>query len=205
MIHTKVAASASTAVDGRILDAAERLVARFGYSKTTIVDIAREAGIGKGSVYLHFPSKEAVALGIIDRMAGDAIAALTRIAGRTREPIRDRLRTMIVARVMLRFDRLHAFADALHDLLAALRPALLAQRHRHLSKERQVFADVVAGGVRARDLRSTDPKVAAQAILDATNSLLPYHLSRRQLGARATVERNANAIAELLVAGLSVA
>src|SRR6185369_8650425 len=51
-----------------ILDAAERLLARFGYRKMTMEDLAREAGIGKGTIYLSFPSKEEVALCSIDRV-----------------------------------------------------------------------------------------------------------------------------------------
>jgi AcrR family transcriptional regulator len=42
----------------RILDAAERLITRFGYGKTTVSDIAQEAGISKGAIYLHYSSKE---------------------------------------------------------------------------------------------------------------------------------------------------
>ncbi len=53
-----------------ILDAVGRLLLKYGYRKMTVEDIAREAGIGKGSVYLHFPSKEEVALGWFDRVHG---------------------------------------------------------------------------------------------------------------------------------------
>jgi len=42
----------------RILDAASRLLMRYGYDKTTMNDIAHEAGISKGGVYLAFDSKE---------------------------------------------------------------------------------------------------------------------------------------------------
>lgn len=42
----------------RILDAASSLSLRFGYDKTTVEDIAREAGISKGAVYLHFKGKD---------------------------------------------------------------------------------------------------------------------------------------------------
>jgi TetR/AcrR family acrAB operon transcriptional repressor len=42
----------------RILDAAARLMAHYGYDKTTVSDIAREAGISKGAIYLHHSSKE---------------------------------------------------------------------------------------------------------------------------------------------------
>ena len=52
----------------RILDAADRLLARYGYRKMTVDDIAQEAGIGKGTVYLSFPAKEEIALSCIDRM-----------------------------------------------------------------------------------------------------------------------------------------
>ncbi|MGB7338250.1 MAG: helix-turn-helix domain-containing protein [Phototrophicaceae bacterium] len=42
----------------RILDAAADLIAHYGYDKTTVSDIAREAGISKGAIYLHFDSKD---------------------------------------------------------------------------------------------------------------------------------------------------
>lgn len=42
----------------RILDAAEELLVAFGHRKVTVDDVARRAGIGKGTVYLHFPTKD---------------------------------------------------------------------------------------------------------------------------------------------------
>ncbi len=41
----------------KILDAAAALLIRFGYRKTTIDDVAREAGVGKGTIYLHWKDK----------------------------------------------------------------------------------------------------------------------------------------------------
>ena len=40
-----------------IPDAVDRRLARFGYKKMTVDGLAEEAGIGKGTVYLHFPSR----------------------------------------------------------------------------------------------------------------------------------------------------
>lgn len=42
----------------RILEAAAKLIAHYGYDKTTVSDIAEEAGISKGAVYLHYKGKE---------------------------------------------------------------------------------------------------------------------------------------------------
>ncbi len=42
----------------RILDAASRLIVHYGFDKTTMDDIAREAGVSKGALYLHWSSKD---------------------------------------------------------------------------------------------------------------------------------------------------
>jgi AcrR family transcriptional regulator len=46
--------------EARLLEAAARLFAHFGFDKTSVDDIAREAGVSKGAVYLHWPSKDAL-------------------------------------------------------------------------------------------------------------------------------------------------
>ncbi|HEX9035703.1 MAG TPA: helix-turn-helix domain-containing protein [Ktedonobacterales bacterium] len=43
--------------EARILDAAATLLVRWGFRKTTIDDVAREAGVGKGTIYLHWRDK----------------------------------------------------------------------------------------------------------------------------------------------------
>ncbi|KAB8141181.1 TetR/AcrR family transcriptional regulator [Chloroflexia bacterium SDU3-3] len=42
----------------RILDVAATLVLRWGYNKTSIDDIARAAGVAKGTIYLHWKTRE---------------------------------------------------------------------------------------------------------------------------------------------------
>jgi AcrR family transcriptional regulator len=44
----------------RILQAAARLIAHYGFDKTTMEDIAREAGVSKGALYLSWSSKDAL-------------------------------------------------------------------------------------------------------------------------------------------------
>jgi AcrR family transcriptional regulator len=51
----------------RVLDAAADLLVRLGYRRVTIEEVARQAGIGKGTVYLHFPTKEALFLAVLLR------------------------------------------------------------------------------------------------------------------------------------------
>ncbi|WP_433226088.1 TetR family transcriptional regulator [Microtetraspora malaysiensis] len=51
----------------RILDAAGELLVAWGYPRVTVGDIARRAGVGKGTVYLHFTTKEVLFLTVLLR------------------------------------------------------------------------------------------------------------------------------------------
>ncbi|WP_083678538.1 TetR/AcrR family transcriptional regulator [Nocardiopsis sp. CNR-923] len=66
----------------RILDAAGDLLVSWGYPRITIEDVARRAGVGKGTVYLHFPTKEVLFLAVLLR-------AQTAMTERTLEVLRE--------------------------------------------------------------------------------------------------------------------
>ena len=57
---------------GEILDVSETLFATKGYEKTTVNDILDGVGIGKGTFYHYFKSKEDVMYAVIARMAETA-------------------------------------------------------------------------------------------------------------------------------------
>src|SRR5207244_13245052 len=59
---------------GTILRAATRVFARNGYFNSKVADIAREAGVADGTVYLYFKSKEEILHSIFNRGMEEAIA-----------------------------------------------------------------------------------------------------------------------------------
>jgi AcrR family transcriptional regulator len=197
-----VTVAASPPLRTRVLDAADQLLARYGYRKMTVDDIAAEAGIGKGTVYLAFASKEEVALSCIDRMVERLLAEL-RAAGEQPGSRLERLGEMLVLRVMRRVDYARTHATSLDAMLAAVRPAFLARRERHFVAEARVLTSVLVAARRAGEARALEPRAAAAALITATNALLPYSLSVAELGRRAEIERRARAVADLLVQGLA--
>jgi AcrR family transcriptional regulator len=185
----------------RILDAADRLLGRYGYQKTTADDLAREANIGRRTVYVHFTSKEEIFLASIDRVVERLIDELKRVLYSGGAPD-ERLRRMLMTRILFRFDAVQSYHQSLDDMFSVLRGAYLDRRDRYISSEADVFVHVLTEGERAGRLNVRDAPATAQALLHATNGLLPYSLSGRELGSRAEVEERAERVTALLVEGL---
>ena len=190
-----------SAVKDAILDATDRLLARFGYRKMTVEDIAAEAGIGKGTIYLHFSSKEEVVLSHIDRIVERLQERLREIAS-SDIPAAERLRQMLLVRVLFRFDSIQHYTQSLNDLLAVLRPGLLARRAQYFEAEAQLFAQVLNAGRESGEFNFDNDHATAHALLQATNGLLPYSLSTTELGAREDVEQRAADVANLMLRGV---
>lgn len=51
----------------RILDAAATLIQRWGYAKTTLDDIARQAHVSKGTIYQYWKTREDLLMALITR------------------------------------------------------------------------------------------------------------------------------------------
>lgn len=184
-----------------ILDATDRLLARAGYKKMTIDDLAREVGIGKGSVYLHFTSKEEIALSHIDRIIERLKTRLVEISEK-RTPASDRLLEMLEFRVLFRFDSVQNYSQSLNELLAHVRPRLLERREKYFGEEAAILSRVVAEGQKAGDFAEGDALELARTMITATNSLLPYSLSAFELGNKKILQKATRRVGEMLVRGL---
>jgi AcrR family transcriptional regulator len=184
-----------------ILDATDRLLGRLGYQKTTIDDLAREAGVARRTVYLHFPSKEEIFLCSIDRVVEHLLARLAELAASDATPP-ERLRRMLLERVLYRFDSVREYHRSLDELLAVLRPAYLRRRDRYFRAEADLLAGVLAEGVRRGDLETVEVPATARSLVTATNALIPAALSAAELGSRDSVEQEAARVADLLLRGL---
>lgn len=83
---TRVRNDQSSERRDQILAIAAHLIARRGYSATTVRDIADEAGILSGSLYHHFSSKEAILQEILRNFMDGLLAKLEGIAAEESDP-----------------------------------------------------------------------------------------------------------------------
>ncbi len=95
--------SSSPSTSDLVVEAAMRLFGRYGYRRTSMLDIAREAGLAKATLYLHYEGKEAVLRAVQVRMI-ETVTRRCDEAEAARLPFRDRLWEMIDARFGMAFE-----------------------------------------------------------------------------------------------------
>lgn len=175
----------------QILRAAERLFGRYGPGKTTMADVAREAEIAVGSVYLEFSSKEALIEELSARLHQAVLSAMRAAADQDSQPYRERLRAVFNARAEA---FLEASSRGLHacDLLhcrgdASKTQAVRAVHARFRDEERVLLLHLVRRGVKSGEFKAQRPEAAASAILAAYAVFSPpvlFSMPRDELGAQ---------------------
>jgi TetR/AcrR family transcriptional repressor of nem operon len=98
----EIRSAKAAATRDQILDAAARLIHLRGYHGTSLDDVLRESGVGKGNFYYYFRSKEDLGFAIIDRV-------MERFLERTLEPA-------FVDPTADPLDQVRAFLDRLLDV-----------------------------------------------------------------------------------------
>lgn len=190
-------------IEIEILDAAERLFELYGYKKTTIEEIAQEAKIGKGSVYLHYKSKEDIGLCWLSRLHSHIYTALEETANGP-GTAQERIREILVRRVELRHDVFRRHRRSMDEALSTLRELCREKREKFHRREAELIAQLIRDGASKGEVYAIDPSVAGESMILATNSLLPYTLSPQQLGEMEAVMHKAANLADLLIRAIEV-
>jgi len=185
-----------------ILRGALRCFARDGYRRTALDRVAREAGISRAALYLHFASKEQLFRALVGALHARALAEATD-AARDGGSLGERLTTALIAKSGHFFDLLrgseHAeeFLDENHRLCGELSRDASAKHARLLA--RMLATAAAAGDISLADAGLSAMK-AAELLLDTAEGIKVR--GRTTLSARDYRERLGQAV-RIVIAGLS--
>lgn len=157
-----------------ILEAATEVFSRFGFKKASVDDIARRAGIGKGTVYLHFGSKEelfaTVARDTWGRVFEEIRAALRQARtpdAKLRAYCRGRLEQVAAIARTLNVDETIAL-----EAMEAARPFV----HEFREKELKLVESILAEGNEAKVFSVRKPRAVAVGLLTWLEALVPIQV-----------------------------
>jgi AcrR family transcriptional regulator len=162
----------------QILEAALRVFVRDGFHSAPVEAIAREAGLAKGTIYLYFPTKEAVLQAAIERYS--LLPVIEESVGKLAETPPEQA---IPALVGLMWQRLKERAPVFRIMLGL--GGVLQPENAHIFLERivlpgnRLLAGYLDHCVARGALRPIDTFVAARSLL---GSLLTFVLSQEVLG-----------------------
>jgi AcrR family transcriptional regulator len=161
----------------QILEAALRVWMRRGFDAGSVEALAREAGLAKGTLYLYFPTKDAILDAIVERYS--LLPDMTELTEALRNTPPDRAIPLITARI---YERLGARAPLVGLMLRefSLRPAdarLFFERV--MLPVNRLFAAYLDGFVAQGVLRPLDTIVAARALV---GMLMVFVLSQHVFG-----------------------
>jgi AcrR family transcriptional regulator len=155
----------------QILDAAERLLRYYGRSKTTVSEIAREAGIAVGSVYLEFENKDAIVGALSERCRRSILDAMQKAAEKEL-PYPERLRHVVGVRLK-RFHALAKKGDHARDLFCNQCEAVRQVHEEFRQGEAELIAELLVAGTKAGEFAVEDAISMARAILRVYDAFLP--------------------------------
>jgi AcrR family transcriptional regulator len=161
-----------------ILQAARTRFLHYGYKKTTIDEIAADAGVGKGSVYLHFSSKEDVLLTIARDVKRCVTEQMRAIASSMARP-EEKLRRMMLAKIITVHDAVFSTTHGIDIVDDMLRPKVMECGKGEMEAQRAILAEVLREGERNGDfaLYNGDAAETAELFSLAYMSFFPPYIS----------------------------
>ncbi|MGP8060190.1 MAG: TetR/AcrR family transcriptional regulator [Acidimicrobiales bacterium] len=135
----------------RILDAAERCMGRLGLGRVSMADVAAQAGVSRGSVYLHFGDRASLVDAVLARVATRFVAS-SEVAVRRRRTLAAQVGEAAVFIRRHAGDRLLTLQLPADDesLLAVL---MTAQIHRLVAEWVAFWAPFLADAERRGEIR----------------------------------------------------
>lgn len=180
-----------------ILKAAWELIRHYGYSKTTIDDIARQAKVGKGTIYLYFRSKTEIMLALTDLTNERITRELERIASED-EPPEARLRACVLYRIMTLFDLVNRYPHS-EDVIASMLPEIVERLDRYVRRHGELLGQIVREGCDAGVLVSEDPDATGQLLARLFEFMTPPYY---RFDSRKSLEQFVGETLDLILGGL---
>ena len=151
----------STSPDDAYLDAARDAILAVGWSRTTLTDIARRAGVSRMTLYRRWPDTQTLLADLMTREWGHVVAEAA--DGGDGNSL-DRIARGIVATVQAL--RANALLRRIVDVdPEVLLPYLLDRRGRSQEMVADALAGLIAQGQRDKTIRRGDPVVLARSLV----------------------------------------
>lgn len=148
----------------QIIDAAEAMFHRYGYSKTSLDDIAKEAGMGKGTIYYYFESKEDIFLEVAKYHSGKFYILLKEKISQV-SSFEDKFTLAIKLPIKLIYEHAPILLDAVKNIPCNYLHKLEQFRHDNKHLMISLLEEIIQEGVNQGVITNTIPAEKLSSII----------------------------------------
>lgn len=156
----------------RILDAALKVFATRGFYNAKVSEVAKEAGVADGTIYLYFESKDALLIALFEDRMQRLIARANDEIARTEGTVLDKIRQAIALHLSLVVDD----PDLAEFITVELRQSgkfIKEYDNPKFTEYLRIFRDLILAGQEQGLIRRTvDARLVVRAIFGALDELL---------------------------------
>lgn len=151
----------------KILDALSELLSDQNIQNISVSDIARKAGIGKGSIYYYFPSKEAILDALIQRSYKKPLQTAKNLANQTEISPFTRMAMIFQACHNSSAAFLNQNNSAKNAITSAQDMAYLHQKYMNylVSELKPVLTEIIKQGIELGEINFEYPSALAEIVL----------------------------------------
>lgn len=156
----------------RILDAALKIFATRGFYNAKVSEVAKEAGVADGTIYLYFESKDALLIALFEDRMQRLIGRANEEIARTEGNVLDKIRQAIALHLSLVLDD----PDLAEFITVELRQSgkfVKEYDNPKFTEYLRIFRDLILAGQEQGLIRRTvDARLVVRAIFGALDELL---------------------------------
>lgn len=191
-----------------ILETAYNLFLNKGYWETKIIDIADTAGIGKGTVYEYFESKDEIFFELFKTKVAAGYENLSELLDKKiscEKKVEEYLDIELTNTSKYAINK-SFLIDLMMKSDAFRNPALIESIHELVKKKFYILHGIIKEGINTGEFRKTDSELAAISLMGAINFFISINYMHIEpfelLPARKTSDWNREEFLDLILHGL---
>jgi AcrR family transcriptional regulator len=186
-------------ISATILAAAMRRFEQFGYSKTTMAEIAADCDMSAANIYRYFENKLEIGAQLARRCLAEECAALKEVI-ESDTSASARLEGFLLANLRYTYQR-WSEQPRINELVEAIARERTDVVQDHIQFKQELITRLIEAGNRNGEFAAVDPVRTAEAILVAGTVFdVPLFMHMHPLGKFEAMARN---VAELILRGLA--
>lgn len=161
-----------------IANAAQRLFAKYGLNKTTVDEIAKDAHVGKGTIYHYFDSKEHMFYAIIQKEVCILKSKILQAVKQAKTP-QKKLKALILTRLkeILELVNFHKLTREAVDIL---QPQIEKALEKYRQEELRIVEGIIKEGIKKKVFENVNTKLSAFAFMSVFRNLeFPWLIGKK--------------------------